>query len=309
MRTGEETGYIGHIREGPGGASGLDPRDLERIEIEFTNKEEVDLIYNFPNKLKSLYNATAWPESLDTEIVNYINNKLWSNEEFTGTEKGDVQPWRENFFIFYGDSGDGTGIVNVMHGAPLFVTWDYQKLFENKTIYLIGHSHPGYVFQLAEVSKWTGLFLRNFYSEKLKKDIVVASCPGRPSEGDLAAGKFFQADVDLDPNLLNVVVGEQFITFYKSSVEAVYDIDTGKKVGTNIKYLDEALKPENKKELVEGIYEMDSFPAVKLENGDEYITYDIFGNKTGGTGGSQKELRKVSGGIKVSSQGYISLEY
>ena len=299
--------YYGLIEEeGRGASGGLDPVNWERAQEDFLKED--NLTYNFPDKLKKIYNE-GLPESLDKEIVDFLNNKLWGDEEFVSSNKGFVQPWRENAFIFYAG-----GNVNVKHGDPGNSYFVEDKLSDNEIV-LLGHTHTAAAYQLSTASeseKWTGLFLRNHYSEKRGEDIIEVCDSGIPSDVDI--GFYEKILSKKNSKVPNIVVGEQFVTFYKGNVESVYDIDTGKKVGTDIKYTQEALDylksdGSNPDVYPMKIFEVKGLTAVELVGDNGSTFYDIFGNKTGGTGGSQKELRKVSGGIKVSSQGYISLEY
>jgi len=295
--------YYGLIEEeGRGASGGLDPVNWERAQEDW--KKEVYLDYSFTEKLKKIYYDNNLPDVIDNEILDFLNNKLWNDGEFLSNKDGFVQPWRENFFVFYGD-----GKVFVKHGDFGNVYFDVNMLAETKEIYLIGHTHTAAAYQLPTApKKWTGLFLRNHYSEKLGTDIIEVCDSGIPSDVDLRFGSDISSfEIQLNKKILNVVVGEQFVTFYKGNVESVYDIDTGEKVGTDIKYttvaLDYLARQDNE------IFKVEGFSSVELVGDNGSTFYDIFGNKTGGTGGSQKELRKVSGGIKVSSQGYVSLEY
>jgi len=267
--------------------------NLEKIESEYGSESE--LTYEFSDKLLDIYN-NGLSEILDIEICNFLKNKIWGIEEFGE----DVQPWRENGYIFRSN-----GIVKVVHGRKGQVPfqWFIDNLVSNpeEGILLFGHSHD-YLVRLGRgYDNIRGSFVRYFLENWL-----VCDC-GNPSGEDF---RLIGGDIEpfIDSKIHNIVVGEQFITFFKGNTTDVYDIDSGKRVASNISYTEDAMPEkgkfiETKKLFVEGL------SAVCLEEDGECIYYDIFGNKTGGTGGAQKELRKVSGGIKVSSQGYVSLEY
>ena len=279
-------------RKKPGGiagGSGL-PYDDKKIKNEYGKEDSLD--YNFVDKIKDLY-IKGVPEILDMEIITFLKNKMWGVEEY-GAQ---LQPWRENGFLFYENE-----TVAVIHGSQFGIPIEFtNKLFEkNKTYYLFGHSH-GVRPDANFYRKKSGSFVHELLG-------IIAVCDaGIPSSDDfiIAAGIAEQ----VDSKLPQIVIGEQFVTFYKGNIEAVFDVDDGSKIGSDVGYTPEAWDIFNSETRYSDELYVEGFSTIYLENDGEFIYYDMFGNKTGGVGGAQKELRKVSGGIKVSSQGYVSLEY
>jgi hypothetical protein len=251
------------------GAGGQDEEPFDSDEVDrLLGKSEI-LTCGF-YAIISNYFENGLPQILDEAFVNFLKDEMYGWARYGKA----VQPWRENGFVFYDDE-----TIKVVHGNQ-----DGLKNFNRSTIpetgknvLMYGHSHCVQIYG-SDVGG-NGKFV-NTFDDYNGNSITTVSDAGIPSGQDYLWAEQVQNRINeiktIEGEAINVLVGEQYITFFNSSgVTDVYDIDTKERLANNISWLDNILKGPNL--FISGVYEQ-GLGAIELDKGTEKIYYDIYGS-------------------------------
>ncbi len=247
-----------------GGQENDKPYDEEGIVNDigqYAYQEGEEGTYSFENALIDIYD-NGLPTMLDASLVNFLKNEMWGWERY-GRGK---QPWRENGFVFYRN-----GKFNVRVGNNGLTFGFDKRILNREDILMVGHSHSIQAIANDEDGS-NGIFVRKIGI--LGNEVWAICDAGIPSGNDFTAAE--DEKEYFDPRVPIILVGEQYIVFYnENNTYAVYDIDTGKKVGIDIDWTDNVTIDKNT--LIRGLYEF-GLKAIELKIDENHSkSYDVYG--------------------------------